>query len=216
MIKRLHDLWERLRGDRGRLKATVRIDFYPKTAYPTLAWYDSGEQEQELVSLAIFLYARILYELAEMNETRVAKELMGFLSQVSDRVLTEDGAPHRPRLPLGELTLTEAAPSEPPSRSYTADLFQHRDGQYRVSFQGSLGKEGVYLPTAFVVFLPYCLNRLPDEALPRLAQSLNRLHEYYKFRKDFWDSASVSTAPAFALSSEKLAPKIEDAEEETV
>ena len=215
MIKRLQNFWERLRGDQGRLKATVRVEFYPhRTAYSSVVWHDSGAQERDLVGLAVFLYARILYELAEINETRVAKELMAFLSQVADLVINEAKDPNRPRLPLGELTLPEQAPPEPPSRSYSADFFQQKDGQFRVSFQGSLGKEGVYLPTAFVVFLQYCLNRLPDEGLERLAQNLGRLHEYYKFRKDFWDSTAVTTAPAFALGTGKLGPELEDEEGE--
>jgi hypothetical protein len=215
MIKRLQDFWERLRGDRGQLMATVRVEFYPnRTAYPSLVWHNSGPQDRDLVSLAIFLYSRILYELAEINETRVAKELMGFLSQVANLVNTEAGEPNRPRLPLGELTLPAEAPPEPPSRTYSADFFQHKDGQFRVSFQGSLGKEGAYLPTAFVVFLQYCIDRLPNEGLERLAQSLGRLHEYYKFRKDFWDSGSVTTAPIFALGSEKLNPQVGDGEGE--
>jgi hypothetical protein len=210
MMKRWQDFWERLRGDQGRLKATVRVDFYPhRTAYSSLVWHNSGEQERDSVPLAIFLYARILFELAELNETRVAKELMGFLSQVTDLVLTEEGAPHRPRLPLGELTLPEEAPSEAPSRSYSADFFLQKNGQLRVHFQGSLGKEGVYLPTAFVVFLQYCINKLSDEALGRLTQSLRRLHEYYQVRQDFWDSASVTTGPVFALGAGKLSPEME-------
>jgi hypothetical protein len=213
MIKRLQNFWERLQGDKGRLKATVRVEFYPyRTAYSSVVWHDSGAQERDLVGLAIFLYARILYELAEINETRVAKELMAFLSQVADLVINEAKDPNRPRLPLGELTLPEQAPPEPPSRSYAADFFQQKDGQFRVSFQGSLGKEGVYLPTAFVVFLQYCINRLPDEGLERLAQNLGRLHEYYKLRKDFWDSTAVTTAPVFALGTEKLGPELEDTE----
>ena len=137
---------------------------------------------------------------------------MAFLSQVADLVINEAKDPNRPRLPLGELTLPEQAPPEPPSRSYAADFFQQKDGQFRVSFQGSLGKEGVYLPTAFVVFLQYCINRLPDEGLERLAQNLGRLHEYYKLRKDFWDSTAVTTAPVFALGTEKLGPELEDTE----
>lgn len=217
MIKRLQDFWERLRADKGRLKATVRVDFYPhRTAYSSLVWHNSGPQERDLVPLAIFLYARILYELAEINETRVAKELMGFLSRVADLVVTETGEPTRPRLPLGEMTLPAEAPPEPPSRSYSADFFQQKDGQLRVNFQGSLGKEGVYLPSVFVVFLQYCINWLPDDDLPRLAQGLGRLHEYYKFRKDFWDSGSVHTAPEFALSGKKLSPEVDDEEGEAV
>ena len=219
MMKRWQGFWERLRGDKGRLRATVRVDFYPnRTAYPSLIWHNSVDQERDSVSLAIFLYARILYELAEMNETRVAKELMAFLGQVTNLVLTEEGSPNRPHLPLGELTLPEKAPSEAPSRSYAADFFQHQDGQFRVNFQGSLGKEGVYLPTTYVVFLQDCINRLSDQTLQYLALSLRRLHEYYKLRQDFWDSASLTAGPVFALSKRQLSPEpeeVEAVEEET-
>jgi hypothetical protein len=216
MIKLFQDFWERLRGDKGRLLATVRVDFYSnRTAYPSLVWHNSVDQERDPVSLAIFLYARVLYELAELNETRVAKELIAFLSQVTELVLTQEGAPNRPRLPLGELTLPEGAPSEPPNRSYSADFFQHQEGQYRVNFQGSLGKEGVYLPTAYVVFLQDCINGLSDEALRRLAQSLERLHEYYQMRKDFWDIASLTAGPVFALGTGNMSPKAEEVEGET-
>ncbi len=208
MIKRLQEFWERLGRNRGRLRATVRVDFYPhRAAHSSVAWHNNVEQEQDPVSLAIFLYARILYELAELNETRVAKELMAFLSQVADLVVTEEGSPNRPQLPLGELTLSEEAPPEPPNRSYQAEFFQHQDGHYRIEFKGSLGKEGVYLPSAYVVFLQNCINGLPDEALQRLAQSLSRLHDYYKLRKDFWDGASLTSGPAFALGTGKLSPE---------
>jgi hypothetical protein len=214
MMTSLQGFWDRLRGDKGRLRATVRVEFYPnRTAFPVVIWHNSVDQDRDSVSLAVFLYARILFELAEMNETRVAKELMAFLGQVTDLMLTEEGTPNRPRLPLGELTLPDKAPSEPPSRSYTADFFQHQDGQFRVHFQGSLGKEGVYLPTTYVVFLQDCINQLSDQAVQRLAQSLRRLHEYYKLRHDFWDSASLTAGPAFALSSVKLGPEAKVVEE---
>jgi len=214
MIKRLSEFWEWLRRDRGRLKATVRVDFYPnKGAIPTVVWNDGSNQHQDTVTLTLFLYARILYELAELNETRTAKELMAFLSQVVNVVLANEGPPNRPRLPLGELHLEEAAPAEPASRSYKAEFYQLRDGQYRMDFEGSLGKEGVYLPATYVVFLQDCLNRLEDEALRQLAESHRRLHAYYKFRRDFWDSSALSTGPAFALGDEKLRPEEMEMEE---
>jgi hypothetical protein len=120
---------------------------------------------------------------------------------------------------MGELTLPQDPPLETPSRTYSADFFQYQDGQFRVNFQGSLGKEGVYLPTTYVVFLQDCINRMSDQTLQYLALSLRRLHEYYKLRQDFWDSASLSAGPAFALSPGKLEPeaeKVEEREEETV
>lgn len=208
MIKRLQELWDRLWRDRGRLKATVRVNFYPnKAARAAVDWHDSALRDRDAASLAIFLYARILYELAELNETRVAKELMAFLAQVVDLVLTGEGSPNRPHLPLGGLTLQEEASVEPPSRSYQADFFQHQNGQFHVDLKGSLGKEGVYLPAAYVIFLQDCINGLDDEALRRLAQGLGRLHEYYKFRNDFWEGTALSAGPVFALSSAKLSPE---------
>jgi len=207
MIKRLQEFWERLRRDRGRIRATVRVDFYPnKTARSRVEWHDAGNQERDLVSLAIFFYARILFELAELNETRVANELITFISQVVGLVLTEDGPPNRPRLPMGELTLREEPPSGPASRSYRADFFQQEDGQYRLNFKGSLGKEGVYFPAAYVVFLQDCINGLDDEALHHLARSLGRLHDYYRFRKDFWEGTTLSAGPVFALGNVQLIP----------
>lgn len=213
MIKQLQELWERLRRDRGRLRATVQVNFYPnKTARTSVDWQNNMEQERDPVSLAIFLYARILYELAELNETRVANELMTFLSRVTNLVVAEEGPPNRPHLPMGELTLQQEEPSEPPSRSYQASFFQHQDGQYRIDFQGSLGKEGVYLPAAYVVFLQDCINGLEDEKLRRLAESLRRLHDYYKLRKDFWDGTALTAGPLFALGTGQLSPEEVEAE----
>jgi|WetSurMetagenome_2_1015567.scaffolds.fasta_scaffold355812_1 hypothetical protein len=216
MIKHLQELWGRLGRNRGRRQATVQVDFFRnKAACAALAWEDNLQNEHDTVSLAIFLYARILFELAEINETRVANELMAFLAQVVDLVLTEDGAPHRPRLPLGELTLPTEAPSESPHRSYRGDFYQQQDGQYRMDFEGTLGKEGVYLPATYVVFLQDCLNTLNDESLRRLARSLARLHDYYKFRKDFWDGTALAAGPVFALSSAKVGPEEMSLEEVT-
>ena len=208
MIKQLQELWDRLRRNRGRLKATVRVDFFHnKAARASLEWQDGLTNEHDAVSLAVFLYARILFELAELNETRVANELMAFLAQVVDLVLTGDDTPNRPRLPLGGLTLSAETPLESPHRSYRAEFFQQQDGQYRIDFKSSLGKEGVYLPAAYVVFLQDCLNTLDDESLRHLAQSLARLHDYYKFRKDFWDGAALAAGPVFALGTMNIGPE---------
>jgi|UniRef100_A0A7C5EMH6 hypothetical protein len=213
MIKRLLTLWERLRGERGRLIATLKVEFYPdKTVTPTLVWHVSPGEDQDLVALAIFLYARILFELAELNETRTAKELMAFLSQVAERISSSGDSPQRPALPLGELRLKESPRNETPSRNYQADFYRHRDGQLFLRFQGSLGKEGVYLPATYVVFVRYCLEHLENEALQRLARSLVRLHHYYRYRRDFWDSLALTAGPAFALGKEDLPP--EEAEPE--
>ena len=102
MFKRL---LERFRQDRGLHKATVRVDFFPQNQVtPQILWLSSNSPEADTVPLILLVYARILYELAELNEGRVARELIRFLDQVCDRVLDGDGPPQRPRLPLGQLT----------------------------------------------------------------------------------------------------------------
>jgi len=215
MIKRLQELWDRLRQNRGQLKATVRVNFYPnKTAGSRVDWRDTAAPERDTVSLAVYLYARILFELAEINETRVANELIAFLSQVVDLVLAGEGLPHRPRLPMGELSLQEGEAAGRPSRTYRADFFRQADGQHRMDLKGSLGKEGVYLPATYVVFLQECINELDDESLRHLAQSLGRLHDYYKFRKDFWEGTALSAGPLFALGTVPLVPEEVETEEE--
>ncbi len=208
MFKSLQEFWERLRRNPGKIWATVQVNFYPnKTARSRLEWHEAGSQQRDTVSLAVFFYARLLFELAELNETRVANELIAFISQVADVILTGDGAPNRPQLPMGELTLNDAASSGTPSRTYQGDFFQQTDGQFRLDFNGSRGKEGIYLPAAYVVFLQDCINELPNDDLRRLASSLGRLHDYYKLRKDFWEGSALAAGPVFALGTGQLLPE---------
>src|SRR4030042_981495 len=119
MFKRL---LERVRQDRGLHKATVRVDFFPENQVtPQISWLSGQDPEGETIPLILMVYARILYELAELNEVRTARELIRFLEQVCERVLNSDGPPRRPRLPLGQLQLV-AEPDVPPERSYQAEL----------------------------------------------------------------------------------------------
>ncbi|OGP70443.1 MAG: hypothetical protein A2Z73_06370 [Deltaproteobacteria bacterium RBG_13_60_28] len=204
MIKRLLD---RFRRDRGLHRATVRIDFFPEgKVKPSIFWHRSQDQENDTVPLVVYLYARILFELAELNEVRVARELMGFVGQVCELVLADEGSTVRLRLPLGELTLTGES-STPPLRNYQAEIYQFQDGNFRLEFQGSLGKESFYLPGAFLVLLQSCLDNLGDEPLRHLARGLTRLHEYYRYRRDFWEGAALTAGPLFALSREELRPE---------
>jgi hypothetical protein len=209
MLKR----WlSRITRDRGIHKTTVRVDFFPgHLAVPSIFWFNSQDQEGDTITLAVYFYARILFELAEQNETRVAKELMGFLNQVKGLVLAEAGPPKRPRLPLGAITLG-TAPLTAPERRYQADFYQFQDGSYRLDFKGSVGKEGFYLPAAFLVFLQSCLDRLEDQALIRLIHRLNRLHDYYHYRRDFWDSSTLTAGPACALGQEEIKPELPGAD----
>jgi hypothetical protein len=185
----------------------VRVDFDPQhRVTPQITWLNSRAPEDDTIPLVLLLYARILYELAELNELRVARELIRFLEQVCDRVLDNDGPPRRPRLPLGQLQLV-AEPGQPPERSYQADLYELSGSAYRLDFQGSLGKEGFYLPGAFLALLQSCLDHLGDDALRRLARGLVRLHLYYHYRRDFWEGGALTAGPVFALGKEEIKPE---------
>jgi len=204
MFKRL---LERFRRDRGVRKATVQIDFFNQNLVtPGITWYQSQDRQADTVTLIVYLYARILYELAELNEVRVARELMDFVHRVSQRVMTDTGPPGRPQLPLGQLRLAPA-PAAPAVRSYRTDFYQLRDGNYLLDFQGALGQESFYLPGGFLALLQSCLNNLDDEPLTQLARGLGRIHHYYRYRRDFWDGASLNAAPVFALGTEELHPE---------
>jgi len=204
MFKRL---LERFRQDRGLHKATVRVDFSPQNQVtPQISWLSSNSPEADTIPLILLVYARILYELAELNEGRVARELIRFLDQVCERVSDGDGPPRRPRLPLGQLHLT-AEPGQPATRSYRAELYEFQGGGYRLDFQGSLGKEGFYLPGAFLALLQSCLDSLTDDALSRLTRGLVRLHLYYRYRRDFWEGGALTSGPIFALGAEEIRPE---------
>jgi hypothetical protein len=201
MFKRL---LERFRQDRGLHKVTVRVDFLPQNQVsPHIFWLSSRAHEDDTVPLLLMVYARILYELAELNELRVARELIRFLEQVCDRVLNSDGPPRRPRLPLGQLKLVAEA-NQPAERSYRAELYEFQEGGYRLDFQGNLGKESFYLPGAFLALLQFCLDQLGDDALRRLVRGLARLHLYYRYRRDFWDGGALSAGPVFALGTQEI------------
>lgn len=203
MFKRL---LERFRQDRGLHKATVRVDFFAQNQVtPRILWLSSNSPEADTTPLILLVYARILYELAELNEGRVARELIRFLEQVCDRVLDSDGPPRRPRLPLGQLQLT-ADPGQPAVRSYQAEIYELQGG-YRLDFHGSLGKEGFYLPGAFLALLQSCLDSLGDDAMRRLAQGLVRLHLYYRYRRDFWEGGALTAGPIFALGTQEINPE---------
>jgi hypothetical protein len=211
----LRKLLQRFRRDLGFHKAAVRIDFFADDQVaPFIFWYRSQDTENDSVPLILYVYARVLYELAELNKVQVAKQLMEFMEQVCERILISDGPPRRPRLPLGQLRMTTELQT-PALRTYQADFFHLQDGNYRLEFRGSLGKEELYLPGAFLALFQSCLDRLGDEALKRLASALGRLHQYYRYRRDFWDGGALSAGPVFALGHETLrseepAPEIQD------
>ena len=201
MIK---EFLKRFRRDRGLHLATVRVDFFPEgKARPFIVWHRSQDPEKDTAPLVVHLYARVLFELAELNDVRVARELIEFVDQVCERLLHAEGSPARVRLPLGELSLTGES-AAPPLRSYRAEFFQFQDGNFRLEFQGSIGKENFFLPGAFLVLLQSCLDNLGDACLIRLVRGMSRLHGYYRYRRDFWESSALVAGPIFAMGHEEL------------
>ena len=81
------------------------------------------------------------------------------------------------------------------------------------SIRAAWGKRAFYLPGAFLALLQSCLDHLGDDALRQLAKSLERLHDYYRLRRDFWEGGSLISGPAYALGKEEL--RAEEAEVET-
>ncbi len=212
-MQMIKQILQRFRRDRGLHKATVKIDFYPQDQVtPQIIWHRSQNPEEDTIPLVVFTYARFLYELAELNEIRVARELIGFLEKVGKRVLTDSGPPRRPHLPLGQLRLVND-PGVPAVRTYQVEFFEMPADGYRLEYQGSLGKEAFYLPGAFLALLQACLDHLGDDALRQLAKTLERLHDYYRLRRDFWEGGSLITGPAYALGKEEL--RVEEAVLET-
>lgn len=204
MLKRILG---RFRREPGLHKATVRIDFYPQDQVtPHIFWHRSQDPESDTIPLVVFAYARVLFELSEMNEVRVARELMVFLDRVCQRVLSDEGPPRRPRLPLGQLHLVNDQ-ALPALRTYALEFYELPGDGYRVDYRGSLGKEGYYLPGGFLALLQSCLDHLGDQALRQLAHRLLRLHGYYRRRRDFWDGGALTSGPAYAMGAEEMQPE---------
>ena len=142
MIKRILG---RFRREPGLHKATVRIDFYPQDQVtPHIFWHRSQDPESDTIPLVIFGYARILFELSEMNEVRVARELMVFLDRVCQRVLSDEGPPRRPRLPLGQLRLVNDQ-ALPALRTYELEFYELPARRLPRGISGQPGERGVLL-----------------------------------------------------------------------
>lgn len=205
MLKRILG---RFRQDRGLHKATLRVEFFSENRVtPHLHWHQNQDQTNDLVPLVVFFYARILYELAELNETRVARQVIDYLEKkFCDPLVAGEGSPQKPRLSLGKLHLV-VDPAVAAMRSYQAEFYQYQAGGYRLDFQGAIGKESFYLPAAFLAFLQSCLENQGEETLKRLARALARLHAYYRYRRDFWDGAALVAGPVFALGREEIKPE---------
>jgi len=121
-------------------------------------------------------------------------------------VLSDEGPPRRPRLPLGQLHLVNDQ-ALPALRTYELEFYELPEGGYRVEYRGSLGKEGYYLPASFLAVLQSCLDHLEDQSLWQLARRLVRLHDYYRQRRDFWDGGALTSGPAYAMGAEEIQPE---------
>lgn len=200
-MKKLFGFFDR---DRETLQGRILIHFLENDqVIPQLEWNSGRMGDDDWIRIIIFYYARIMFELAELNETRVARELMNFVSQISDRLANPAKNSGRIQIPMGKLRLGQEL-SQPSTRIYQGTLYSRRNGTYRLEFEGMIGKEKFYLPASFLVLLQYGILRLQENRLEQLAQCLNRLNQYYRYKRDFWNSVALTEGPTFALGSETI------------
>ena len=197
----MRNLFSFLKRERDKTLCRVKINFLPDDkVVPRVEWRHGQGQTQDWLKLLLFFYARIIFELAELNENRVARELMDFVEQISRR-LQAGGPPLQ--IPLGKLQFTQEL-GQPSHRLYQARLLAKKKGDPHLELEGAFGKEKFYLPASFLALLQLALLNLDDAGRLRLAQCLGRLHDYYRFKRDFWDSQALQAGPLFAIGQGKL------------
>ncbi len=200
-MKRFFGFWRR---ERETLNCRAEICFLADdTVVPQVAWQIAQPGPDDWLRLVLFYYARILFELAELNETRVARELMAFVARVGKRLAAPSGEAGKITIPLGKLRLGGEI-KEPSQRTYRAALYANRQGGYRLEFNGALGKERFYLPASLLALLQHIISLLAPEHLERLTRGLDRLHLYYRYKRDFWDSAALAEGPRLAMGNETI------------
>jgi hypothetical protein len=128
---------------------------------------------------------------------------MNFVSQISGRMSNPAKNSARIRIPLGKLRLGREF-SQPGNRIYQAALYAKRSGKYRLEFEGMIGKEKFYLPASFLVLLQYAILHIQENRIKELARRLTRLNQYYRYKRDFWNSVVLTEGPSFALGSETI------------
>lgn len=201
-----------LNRDRETLKGRVIIHFLDDDqVVPKMEWQAGQMGDDDWIRFILFYYSRIMFELAELNETRVARELMQFVSQISDRLANPAKSSGKMQIPLGKLRLGEEL-SHPSTRVYQAALYAKKSGANRMDFESMIGKEKFYLPASFLVLLQYGIRRIQADHLEQLARGLARLNQYYRFKRDFWNSIALTEGPSFALGNETITepdPEIE-------
>ena len=72
---------------------------------------------------------------------------------------------------MGQLRLI-TDPGVPAVRTYQLEFYELPGDGFRLEYRGSLGKEGFYLPGAFLALLQSCLDHLGDEPLGQLVRGL--------------------------------------------
>jgi hypothetical protein len=190
--------------ERETLKGRVLIHFSEDDqVVPQIEWYVGQMGDDDWIRLILFYYARIIFDLAELNETRVARELMHFVSQISSRLANPAKAPSKMKIPLGKLRLGQEL-SQPSNRIYQASLFARSSGAFRLELESMIGKEKFYLPASFLVLLQYGIIHIRENHLEQLARGLTRLNQYYRYKRDFWNSAALTEGPSFALGNETI------------
>lgn len=201
-MKKLFGFFQR---ERERLKGRVLIHFLDDDrVVPQVEWHAGQMGEEDWTRLILFYYARIMFELAELNETRVARELMQFVSQICGRLANPARNAEKVQIPLGKLRLEQEL-SQPGIRTYQAALLAKSGEVYRLDFESVIGREKFYLPASFLVLLQYGIMHFRPEHLGRLARALTRLNQYYRYKRDFWDSAALSEGPSLALGQQPIA-----------
>lgn len=200
-MKKLFGFFDR---DRETLQGRVFIHFLEDNqAVPQIEWLSGKMEDIDWIRLIVFYYARIMFELAELNETRVARELMNFVSQISNRMANPAQNAGRIQIPLGKLRLGRELP-QTANRIYQAALYAKKSGTYRLEFEGVIGKEKYYFPASFLVLLQYAIMHIKEQQLEELARRLIRLNQYYRYKRDFWNSIVLTEGPTFALGNETV------------
>jgi hypothetical protein len=200
-MKKLFGFFDR---DRETLKGKVLIYFLEDDqVVPRMEWNAGQMGDDDWIRFILFYYARIMFELAELNETRVARELMNFVAQISGRLADPTKTSGKIRIPLGKLRFGQDI-SQPSNRIYQAALYAKKSGSYRLEFESMIGKEKFYLPASLLVLLQSGIMTIQEDHLEQLARRLVRLNQYYRYKRDFWNSAAVTEGPSFAMGNETI------------
>ena len=200
-MKKLFGFFDR---DRETLKGKVVIHFLEDDqVVPRMEWNTGQIGDDDWIRFILFYYARIMFELAELNENRVARELMNFVTQISGRLANPAKNSGKMKIPLGKLRFGQDL-SQPSNRIYQATLYVKKSGSHSLEFESMIGKEKYYLPASFLVLLQFGIMNIQEEYQAQLARGLTRLNQYYRYKRDFWNSASLTEGPNFAMGKETI------------